>query len=107
MPEYMSNSHTISRLNAHIVWITKYCYHVLHGDIQKRCRDLIIQICNSENVTILKGVVSKDHVHIHVESPLLKYKCFSEKVERSQFSSFATGIFFVEGTILGSTFLGC
>ena len=69
MSEYRSNTHSISRLSAHIVWITKYRYHVLRGDIQKRCRDLIIQICNSENVTILKGVVSKDHVHIHVEYP--------------------------------------
>jgi len=69
MSEYRSNSHSISRLSAHIVWITKYRYHVLQGDIQKRCRDLIVQICNSENVAILKGVVSKDHVHIHVEYP--------------------------------------
>ncbi len=69
MSENRSNSHSVSRLSAHIVWITKYRYHVLQGDVQKRCRDLIIQVCNSENVTILKGVVSKDHVHIHVEYP--------------------------------------
>ena len=25
--------------------------------------------CNSENVQILKGVVSKDHIHMHVEYP--------------------------------------
>jgi putative transposase len=39
----------------------------LEGDIQKRCRDLVKQICDSEDVKILKGVVSKDHVHIHIE----------------------------------------
>ncbi len=39
------------------------------GDIQVRCRDLLVQICNSENVKILKGVVSKDHVHMHIEYP--------------------------------------
>ena len=59
--------HTVSRLTVHIVWVTKYRYHVLQGDIQKRCRDLIRQICDAEDVRILKGVVSKDHVHIHVE----------------------------------------
>ena len=69
MIEYRKNSHSVSRLNVHLVWVTKYRYHVLQGDIQKRCRDLVIQICNSENVKILKGVVSKDHVHIHVEYP--------------------------------------
>ena len=62
-------SHTVSRLTCHIVWVSKYRYHVLGGDIQKRCRELVIQICEVEEVTILKGVVSKDHVHIHIEYP--------------------------------------
>ncbi len=61
--------HTVSRLTAHIVWVTKYRYHVLKGDVQIRCRDLIKQICDSEDVKILKGVISKDHVHMHIEYP--------------------------------------
>ncbi|MDL2262820.1 IS200/IS605 family transposase [Bacteroidales bacterium OttesenSCG-928-I21] len=69
MSEYRKSSHSVSHLSVHLVWITKYRYHVLEGDVQKRCRDIIIQVCNSENVKILKGVVSKDHVHIHVEYP--------------------------------------
>lgn len=69
MDSYRHSSHTVSRLSAHIVFITKYRYHVLRGDIQRRCRDLIIQTCNTEDVRILKGVVSKDHVHLHVEYP--------------------------------------
>ena len=62
-------SHTVSRLTCHLVWATKYRYHVLTGDVQRRCRELIIQICQVEEVNILKGVVSKDHVHMHVEYP--------------------------------------
>jgi len=69
MSNYRRNSHSISNLSCHLVWATKYRYHVLQGDIQRRCRDLLIQICNSENVHILKGVVSKDHVHMHIEYP--------------------------------------
>jgi len=69
MVDYRHNSHSVSRLSAHIVWVTKYRYHVLKGDIQVRCQELLIQICNSENVKVLKGVVSKDHVHLHVEYP--------------------------------------
>jgi putative transposase len=64
-----SGSHSVTRLTAHLVWCTKYRYHVLRGDIQKRCRELIIQICDAEDVVILKGVVSKDHVHMHIEYP--------------------------------------
>ena len=66
---YRRTGHTVSRLTAHIVWVTKYRYPVLKGDVQKRCRDLIKQICDAEDVVIMKGVVSKDHVHMHIEYP--------------------------------------
>ena len=67
MSEQRVNGHTVSRLTVHIVWSTKYRYHVLLGDVQKRCRSILIQVCDAEGVSIKKGVVSKDHVHMHVE----------------------------------------
>ena len=77
-----TSSHSVSRLTAHIVWVTKYRYHVLKGDVQVRCRDLVVQICNAENVSILKGVVSKDHVHIHIEySPSLSISVLVKKLK--------------------------
>ena len=60
-------SHTVSRLTCHVVWVTKYRFKVLKGDIQKRCREILIQICEAEGIEILKGVVSSDHVHMHIE----------------------------------------
>ena len=60
-------SHSITRLSVHLVWVTKYRYHVLKGDVQKRCRELLIQICNAQDIIILKGAVSIDHVHMHIE----------------------------------------
>lgn len=38
------NGHSVSNLSAHIVWVTKYRYPVLKGDIQIRCRSLLVQI---------------------------------------------------------------
>jgi len=73
-------SHTISQMQAHIVWVTKYRYEVLRGDIQKRCKDIIVQICDAEDIRILKGVVSKDHIHMHIEYP--PSKSISEIVKR-------------------------
>jgi putative transposase len=67
MSEQRANGHSVSRLTAHIVWSTKYRYSVLQGDIQICCRSILVQICESEDVLILKGVVSKDHVHMHIE----------------------------------------
>ncbi|MCB9033273.1 MAG: IS200/IS605 family transposase [Chitinophagales bacterium] len=61
------NGHSVSRLTVHIVWATKYRYAVLEGDIKVRCRSLLIQICEAEDILILKGVVSKDHIHMHIE----------------------------------------
>ncbi len=67
-------------MQAHIVWVTKYRYEVLKGDIQKRCREIIIQICDAEDIRILKGVVSKDHIHMHIEYP--PSKSMSDIVKR-------------------------
>lgn len=60
-------SHTVSRLTCHIVWSTKYRYKVLNGDLKIRCREVLIQVCESHGIEILKGVVSSDHVHMHIE----------------------------------------
>ena len=69
MKEQRRSGHTVSILMVHLVWVTKYRYPVLRGDVQKRCRKLIMQICDAEDVQILKGVVSKDHIHMHIEYP--------------------------------------
>ncbi len=69
MDEQRRSGHTITNLMVHLVWVTKYRYPVLKGDIQSRCREIIMQICDAEDVQILKGVVSKDHIHMHIEYP--------------------------------------
>ena len=64
-----SGSHSIHHLQVHLVWSTKYRYQVLTGEVQLRCRELLRQTCNALDVQILKGVVSKDHIHLHVSYP--------------------------------------
>jgi putative transposase len=67
--EYRYGNHTVTRLSVHLVWVTKYRYPILTGDIRKRIREIIVQICDAEDVHILSGVVSKDHIHLHIEYP--------------------------------------
>ncbi len=69
MENVRKGSHSIHQLHVHLVWSTKYRYEVLRGDIQIRCRDLIRQSCDSLDIQILKGVVSKDHIHLHLSYP--------------------------------------
>jgi len=51
------------------VWATKYRKPVLVGDAANRTRDLIREICGTHDVKIMKGHVSKDHVHLLISIP--------------------------------------
>ena len=53
----------------HIVWTSKYRYRVLQGAIAERLRYLIRQSCNSMKVTIIRGSIGKEHIHILVSCP--------------------------------------
>jgi len=66
---YRKTSHSVYDLKYHIVWITKYRKPILRGEIGKRARDLLRQSCASLDVYIVKGHVSKDHVHLLVSVP--------------------------------------
>ena len=67
--EYRYGSHTVFNIEYHFVWVTKYRYQVLKGDIAERVRELIRQICEAFEIRIISGVVSKDHIHIFVSAP--------------------------------------
>lgn len=67
--KYRTGSHTKYNIQYHFVWATKYRYQVLTGDVGFRVRELVRQSCEQLEVEILKGVVSKDHVHLLVSAP--------------------------------------
>ena len=69
MGEYRRGSHTVYNLQYHVVWVTKYRYHVLRGEVAERARELIRQSCMSREIKILKGHVAKDHVHVLLSCP--------------------------------------
>lgn len=69
MQNYRKTSHTTYDCKYHIVWITKYRKKVLGGEVGKRVRELVREICNRNDVEILKGHVSRDHVHLFVSVP--------------------------------------
>lgn len=77
---YRKTAHSVYDLKYHIVWITKYRKPILRGEIGKRVRELIRQTCASLEVYIVKGHVSKDHVHLLVSVP--PHLAVSELVKR-------------------------
>jgi len=68
-----SNGHTVSEMTVHVVWSTKYRYPVLNGDIKVRCRKILMQICEAEDVLILKGVVIRPHSYAYQLLSITKY----------------------------------
>ena len=69
MTEYRHGAHTVFRIHLHLVWVTKYGKPVMTGEVGTRLRELIREICGNQEVTIIKGHISKDHVHLFVSIP--------------------------------------
>jgi len=69
MQSYSKGSHTTYHHRYHIVWITKYRYRILRGELQKRVRAIIAQVAEEMSVKIVNGVVSSDHLHLFVSIP--------------------------------------
>ena len=67
--DYRYGSHTVFKIEYHFVFVTKYRYQVLQGDVGYKARDLIKQTCDMHEIEIKKGSVSPDHVHIFVSAP--------------------------------------
>ena len=69
MRSYRKSSHTVYDLKVHLVWITKYRYNVLTKEVGCRIRDIICQVCDANDIQIIEGRVSKDHIHLYVSYP--------------------------------------
>src|SRR5436853_3006107 len=75
MGEYRHSGHAVCDIKYHLVWITKYRYKILRGEVAERARDLIRQICHAREVVILRGSVSPDHLHMLVSAPVHLAPC--------------------------------
>ena len=64
MNNYRKTSHAVYDIKFHLVWITKHRKPVLYGEVAVRVRYLIREICKSMDVEIIKGHVSRDHLHL-------------------------------------------
>ena len=69
MRQYRRAAHTVYEFHYHFVFTTKYRKPVLRGEVGQRLRELIREICRSQDVEILKGAVRPDHVHLFVSVP--------------------------------------
>ena len=66
---YRHTAHATYDIKYHLVWITKYRKMVMRGKIGSRIRELIRMVCKNNDVEIIAGHVSVDHVHMLVSVP--------------------------------------
>ena len=69
MDRYQSNNHAKYDIKYHIVWITKYRYKIITKDIASRLKNLLVQGTQSRGITIVKGHIDADHVHLLLSCP--------------------------------------
>lgn len=69
MDGFKKNSHAVYDIKYHVIWVTKYRYKLLRGQIAYRTRELIRQGCEARSITILQGSVGKDHIHLLISCP--------------------------------------
>ena len=70
MPEeYSKSGHTAYDIKYHVIWVTKYRYKVLRGEVALRLRELIRQGCDARGMVIVQGSVGSDHVHLLLSCP--------------------------------------
>jgi putative transposase len=68
-PEYRRGPHTTYEIHLHLVWVTKYRRPVLRKEVGERLREIIRELCAADDVSILRGHVARDHVHLFLSIP--------------------------------------
>src|SRR5664279_4060391 len=69
MNKFLKTSHVVYRCEYHFVWVPKYRYKVLVGEIRERLRDILTELCEWQEITILEGAIKDDHVHMYLSVP--------------------------------------
>ena len=62
--KYKSNHNIVYSCKYHIIWCPKYRCKVLVDEVEKRLKEIVMQVANELNVEILEMETDKDHIHI-------------------------------------------
>ena len=65
--KYKSNNNIVYSCKYHVVWCPKYRRKVLIRDVERRLKELIIQICAERQIEIIEMEIMPDHVHLLCE----------------------------------------
>jgi REP element-mobilizing transposase RayT len=61
MESYKRGSHSVWDCKYHIVWVAKYGFPILGGDVGERCRELIRETARAHEMVIHAGSINRIH----------------------------------------------
>ena len=69
MSRYQSLSHAIWYCHYHIVWVPKYRFRILTGDVKSEVENIIRMVSDQLECNVVELNVQEDHVHLVVMIP--------------------------------------
>ena len=69
MGKYKKLSHVIYKCEYHIVWVPKYRFRILEGEIKKLIEEDIKMLCEWKKCEVQEMSVQNDHIHLVVSIP--------------------------------------
>ena len=105
--DYRYGSHTVYNIEYHFVWVTKYRYKVLTGDVALRVRELVRQTCAIFEIKMLTGVVREGScAHPGLCSASHGSERDHAPDQRTEFEQAVRGVPTAEEALLGTALLG-
>jgi len=69
MSKYKKLSHVVYKCDYHIVWVPKYRFRILHGEIKKLIEEDIRMLGEWKKCEVQEMSVQNDHIHLVVSIP--------------------------------------
>ena len=69
MEGYNKSFHAIYRCEYHFVWVPKYRYHVLVKEVKPGLKQILSELCDWLDITVIEGAICSDHVHMYISVP--------------------------------------
>ena len=69
MSKYKRLSHVVYRCDYHIVWVPKYRFRILTGEIKKLIEEDIRMLCEWKRCEIHEMSIQVDHIHLVISIP--------------------------------------
>ena len=67
MRKFNSNNNIVFSCTYHVVWVTKYRKKYLGGDIEKRLKEICLEVANEARFEIKEMECDRDHIHLLID----------------------------------------